>query len=980
MLWAPGVPADQADGLVADVARLAGVDPAGLVGPRAQRVGQRLILHWDRYHQGALVVGDRVAVVQDGGTIGGIWAQLTPVAQRLKPVGDQVVFPVPPKGAPVLATQVQEGTHTVFLDAAGEELHRYENRRAWTVDVTLEERTIGDPIIQAPARHVRVRSEAEYWPTDDDGFWEGGTPVDVVLNGDFLAVRDDGANIVVTAPEVLEEPWVLHGGDDVPLAANTVLHNVHLTWDWLEGVWPSHPLLSEQISANVRSSEGTCNAWYDGSGITFLREDPRRCHDFGRIADVVHHELGHAIHHRILATGSFASDVSEGSSDYVSATIQEDSQVGINAYPDGGFVRDIGPDRRYPDHYIGEVHNDGLIWASFLWNLRADWGDLSEDGVAEVDLLFLRTLEQGPTLLDLYEAVLLADDDDGDLSTGTPHDCDLMLRMNDHGIGPGPIGVIQFDHTPLQAQSSAAEGYDVRFLLEEYTPECGDLDRDSVRVWYTVDEDAAPGVEPGPSEDGDSPDTGDSPEVDTADLDSGAPDVDTGSEPDPYAGWSELHPEDEDGEWVTVIPRQPANSNVRYFIEAASSDGTQIVQTHEGRADGVWDFWVGDRRTIWCDGFEEDPIEWSHGPGLPGAEDVEEGWVSEWVFERPTGSTWGPDSTWDGDRIAVTGLDADYTNNNLQHLTSPAVDLSDVGPMLLLSYRRWLTVEDAIYDIATVWAAGHPIWRNPATRSGQAHTLDDAWVTHDIVLDERVSGLEEVQFNWTLRTDAGLEFGGWAIDDVCVVTLDDLPGHYTVSDLNASDDLDVVEVRWTQPWVQPLVGTILVRSVGAPPDGPWDGEELEVDNAPTPGEAKVVVDADVEPGVVYYYAVFTEGPSLGDLWEDATLGANLDSGVVPLPGDTGEPEDTGREEGPVYSGINEDTGREDGDPVAPDSQDDGAGSGGLSPYTPDGAKAGCGCAALPEEGQRWAGLVWMLLGLGLRRRVARQPLRGKARV
>jgi len=1006
MLWAPGVAATQGTALAEAVAELGGVDKTELVGPRVQQAGARRIWHWDRIHKGALVVGDRVALVEVDGHIGGVWAQLTPVPDRLKPAPGQVIFPLPPRGEAVLAVQTREGPHMVFRDAGGKELYRYETRMAATVDISVEERTVGDPLIQVPARQVRVRGGDETWTTDDDGEWPGGTPDDVIYNGPLLRVRNNGDNIVVEVPIPLEEPWVIEAGVDVPYAANTVLHHFHVTWDWLGDLWPTHPWLSERMLATVLSDEDLCNAWYNGTSITFLQADPARCHDFGRIADVVYHELGHAVHHRILATGTYDSAISEGSSDYLSATINDDPRVGINAYPDGSAVRNIGPDHRYPEDYVEESHYDGLIWASFLWNLRSEWSAESEDGVIETDLLFLRALEQGPNLFDVYEAVLLADDDDGDLTDGTPHDCELMDRLGDHGIGPGPIGVVMFDHVPLEAQESAVDGYEVAFMLTEVAPDCGDLDRDSVRIWYATDDVAAPGlvVSP-PVEDPEEPDTGsDHSDTGLTDPDTGLDDPDTGAPEDMYLGWEMVDPADSGEHWLGIIPRQPANTHVRYFIEAASTDGTQIIQTHEGRADFVWDFWVGDRTTVWCDGFEEDGASWTHAVGWPTLTEAPESWVSEWEFASPGGSTWGPDAAYEGERIAVTGLDTEYINNNAQQLISPVLDLSGAGLMTMLTTRRWLTVEDALYDQAEIWANDTMIWQNPATATGQRHLLDERWTQHDILLDGRLETPEDTTLAWVLRSDMGLEFGGWALDEVCVTTLDDVPGHYRVGDLTASVDLPEVEITWTQPWVTPLLRTVLVRSDAAPPTGPEDGEVIHTDTAPSPGAAHAVLDADIAPDWTYYYAIFTEGPQAGEWTELVVLGENLalggdlrseeDTGGPGLTDDTGLSDDTGLGDDTGHSGDSgspDDTGGADDTGQAPDtgeapsepesSDDTGAEQTekpGVSLSTLSDEKGTCGCAAAASSpGGSRAGWAFLggLLGLWMRRRhhVYRRP-------
>ncbi len=905
-LWAPGVPASQADALVADVARLAGVDPAELVPARTTKRGDRVIRAWTRAWRGAEVEGDQVAVVTIRGRIAGVWVQLTPVTLGEAPRAGETVLPAPPRGAPRLVRRGEEGGLVVYRDRAGRVVHRYDPRLYANVTHTYEERTVGDALVSGPARQITLTdADGATAVTADDGSHALAGSVDALLDGPVLGVTLNGA------PVRASTDGELAGGDDIPYAASTVLHHFHVVWDWLGDRWPTHAWLAERVPADVEQP-GTCNAYYTSGTVNFLREQPGACNDLGRIADVVYHEVGHGIHEYILAAGTFASDVSEGSSDYISATILDDSTLAPNAWVDGGAIREIETDKRYPDDIVNEPHTDGLVWASFLWNLRADWG------ADATDALFLGTLEQGPTLTDLYEAVVLADDDDGDLTNGTPNGCELMERLAEHGLGPGPIGVVRFDHEPLGPQSSWAEGYEVRFVLADLLPECSGLDESSVALWYSVDGTPIPAVPGSSPEAGDTADTGD-----TGDT------TDTG-DADPWAGWASVPLTRDGGEWVGVVPRQLAGTEVRYFLQAASTDGTQLVRTESGEEDGAYHFWVGDRAVVWCADFEAGFGEWTHG-----------GTVDEWVTGAPVGGgSWDPDLPTEGASHAATVLDGDYGPDNNQWLQSPVIPVGTPGPMTLLTYQRWLTVEDALYDRAELAANGVRVWGNARSPGGSEHHLDVAWTAHELPIEPLLDAEGDTQLTWTLQSDAGLEFGGWAIDGVCVVTLDDVPGHYRVRDLVATDDADEVTITWTQPWIEPLSATVLVRKAGDWPTGPDDGVILDVDFAPKAGEARLVVDTDAMEGETFHYALFAAAGDDAD-WHLAVVeGENADRGGVPAP-----PEDTG------------DTADTD-TPTDTSEPDDAA----PEPEKPDDA-GGCGCDT-GTTGAAWLGL----LGLALVRR------------
>jgi hypothetical protein len=946
-LYTPGVALERDDALVASVAELAGIDPSEMHFSRATRRydGQRFheIRQWQRSWHGASVFGDQIAVVSVDDRIDGVWAQLTPVHLD-EPLPGEIVFPMPVWGPggegsppsrgvePMLVRKVTgraarvddtvEGHDVAFFDRQGHEVYRYDQRLPSTVQVSHYERTVLDDHVTDPAREVTVTDAAGSTAvTDDDGNHLLTGPLSVELTGPNLVVLENFSGITVTGSDDV----LLEGGTDISDAAATVLDNFHVVWDWLGVRWPSISWLDEQVWAVVDMTSDYCNASYWSDALYFLVGYPGYCANFGEIADVVYHEMGHGVHEHVLAAGTFSSDVSEGSGDYLSATINDDPELAPGAWADGSPVREIETDKVYPTDYTGESHADGLIWGSFMWDLREQWADSMGDaaGVEASDLLFLGTLEQGPSLTDVYEAVIVADDDNGDLSDGTPHACELKTLLDAHGLGPGPIGGVDFAHVPLGQQSSFAESYEVDFVLSAVFEDCSDFDPSSVQLWFSTDDAPVPGT----AEASATFATKDTDEIESATT---------------YPGWTSVKLVRKGSNWTGAIPRQLATTHVRYFMQASTTDRSQTVYTHGGYADQVYSFYVGDTEEIWCEGFESGAADWHHGTTTP---DWTSGsFTDQWTFGRPAGTyAYDPRRAWEGANIATTVLDGAYSPMNAQHLTSPTIDLAGAGPMLLLQYHRWLTVEDGIYDHARLWANGTIVYENRATAEGTNQTLDEGWTQVDVPLDEVIGDDGTVAFTWALQSDPGLEFGGWAIDDVCVVDLADLPGHYRVHDLVASDDLDDrVEVTFSEPWIAPLSATVLMRKEGAFPTGPDDGTVLSLDEAAVPGAARSYTDVDVKPGVTYYYAVFSAADSKTGWITDLVEGQNADTGGLRVPVDTGDTADSG-------SDSAGDTARE-----GPDRR--------------TGPNGTCGCASpVTRGGQGWLfGLL--LAGLSFRRK------------
>ena len=921
-LGVPGVPERDAMALARDVAWLAGVPWSELSVARNTVTGDRRIVQLTRRWRGAPVEGDQIALVITRGRIGAVWAQLTPISLSETPRPGERVLPLPGRGRPVLATVTRGETAVLWRDRASNVVLQYDPRRFSTAQVSCEERTVGDDYLTAPARQITVTDAAgSVEITGDDGVTSLSGDLSALLAGPALRVTDNGASITVTGADDL----TMVGGVDLPKPAASVLHHTHVVRDWIAGYWPTLTWLDEVIPADVnQTSGGTCNAYYISGTLNFLPGGS--CNNLGQIADVIYHEFGHGVHDYVMASGTFASDISEGSADYVSATINYDPLIAPEFAPGWTYLRELDTDRVYPTDVIGESHNDGLIWGSFLWNLRESWVDTygEADGVEMTDLLFLRTLEQGPQLTDLYEAVLVADDDDGDWSTGTPHDCELLALLEHHGLGPGAIGVVAADYTPLAHQASATTSYALDVTLTSLSAACGG-DAPTLRAWYSIDEDAR---------------------------------LPVGDDLTTMSGFTELTLSGSDGVYSADLPRAPANARVQYFFALVSADGTDVAYSYGDIGQNLDTFWVGDRAELWCDDLEGDTSAWTAASGLPWMPDGGGAWTSTFVFDAPAGGAFKPDAAWSGSVAALTGVSGEYLPSNVEYLQSPTVSVTSAGLMRLLSYQRMLTVEDAFYDqanLALVTGSGHdtPLWSNPRTEAGVTAFLDADWTTHDVSLERVLESSTELSFAWTLQSDGGLEFGGWAIDDVCVVELDDLEGHYRVRDLVAEPAGATVHLSWSVPWVRPMVAAALVAKQGGWPETVSDGEVLDTVTDPQWGEVRTATHRRGVAGESWYYAVFTEGELRGlDLWyQDVVEGENgavVSFEIADAPErDTSAPDDTGPGEG------------------------EGEGEGEVKP-------GGCGCSADPASSGGSALAVAGLLGAAvIRRRGARWTRGGR---
>jgi MYXO-CTERM domain-containing protein len=165
---------------------------------------------------------------------------------------------------------------------------------------------------------------------------------------------------------------------------------------------------------------------------------------------------------------------------------------------------------------------------------------------------------------------------------------------------------------------------------------------------------------------------------------------------------------------------------------------------------------------------------WTHGlaGGTPG-----DG-ADDWTWGEPLAPTSSGDANeaFSGSRIIGNDLggdnfDGQYQPDKTNFAQSPAVEVGAYTDVRV-QYWRWLNVEDAFFDQGTVYANNSIAWQNFNSDEGNSsalHHTDKEWRFHDVPVSRFVGADGTVQIKYELSSDGGLEFGGWNIDDFCIV-------------------------------------------------------------------------------------------------------------------------------------------------------------------------------------------------------------------
>lgn len=596
--------------------------------------------------------------------------------------------------------------------------------RAWH-----EPRTVGDTLVLAPLQFHAAFDDQDRFVTDSAGMAVvsvsgASRMLTLSLDGEFARVAAWSGTAATASIEVFDGVPAEHVWDEssarIAELDAAVAHQVVRAR--MKRMAPDLPWLDTQVSIVVDMPGGGCNAFWNGVEAQFYDEN-ETCNATGRLADVVYHELGHGFHGALAAGGSRPPDIGEGSSDYLAATITGDPDIApgfFKATPEG--LRNLEPDLVFPDDVNGSPHHDGLIWGGAFWDLRkALIATLGTDaGIVTADRIFTDSLRFDPSMEDGFWDVLLAADDDGNLSNGGPFECEVVAAFGAHGLGPGdgltivhePLGVQRPDVAPrIRAHVAAA------------FPRCGSSALVAADVeWRLEGEDAWRNT----------------PLV--ADL---------------VPGWR-----------VATLPPAPEGSVIEYRVRAF--DAAERLATSPARHADVAPFRVpvDDRRIVFFDDFETDR-GWTHelveGNDIVGADD--------WQRGLPMGRGGDPFRAFSGTHVWGNDLGADPFNGRYQpnvhnRLESPTIDCRRcVGARL--TFRRWLGVQerpvDGEGDRASVWVNGRRIWSSPSDR----RLRDGEWRLEDFDISDVADG-RRIRIRFELETDGGVHLGGWNLDDVTV--------------------------------------------------------------------------------------------------------------------------------------------------------------------------------------------------------------------
>ncbi len=615
----------------------------------------------------------------------------------------------------------------IYIDAGdatpvAAQSHMYSGTATLLADVPV--RHPGGERHEVPLIDIEVDVGGEAKVTDEQGMViSPDIPTEIIASviGSLVTVSNEDKDPVTDSFLLGPGDTGLWSAPDDPLIDGplTAYVSIYLAKQYVMAIAPDLDWLKGQITVLTNAS-GECNAQSFGDLIVFLRGVPGMCENTARLPDFAYHEFGHSVHITAIipGVGTTESALSEGISDYLSATITGDPKVGVGFFLDDEPMRDLDPDG-YEWHWPedrGESHDEGRIIGGTLWDLRQSLIEKlgEEAGKSKADELWYESIRRAIDIPTMYPEVLLSDDDDGNLANGTPNQCEIDLAFYRHGL----LFADSFG-AAVSALKAGPDGIPIELVVDvDAKQECLGLSVIGADLEWRI------------------------------------------------RGSDETHDvamEASMAGFVGLIPPQEDGVVIEYRVKSEVSDGLVFDFPHN-EADPWYELYVGPVQEIYCTGFED-------------MSEID-GWApfAQWALGVPHGRGGDPQEAFAGESVAGINLgsgedDGRYGDNRVSRLESPTLDVSGYDTVRL-QYWRWLQVQDREFDLAAIKINGNVAWSNPTRglepEMDDLHHLDREWVFHDLDITPGIVD-DEVKIEFSLISDWEENYGGWNIDGLCVV-------------------------------------------------------------------------------------------------------------------------------------------------------------------------------------------------------------------
>lgn len=281
--------------------------------------------------------------------------------------------------------------------------------------------------------------------TDDSGGFDAGgisqRKIVVSLQNEFFTVRNQQGR-TVTASQVISNPHPLPelqfgSASEFEIAQPSAFYWANRVRSFVGDTLKDTDLLGVDLFVNA---EPECNAFFDTAlnRMTLLRASRpgsgNSCINKA-YTDTVFHEYGHAIDHAMggIVSGFDGRSYSEAFGDALAILFKNKSCYGANHIGPQTCLRDANAPKVMFHPPNANIHERGRIYSGFTWELiqALKQGLPEAEALTVAKQLTLGAAAQNPTgIVNAVELTFLADDDDLDLSNGTPNAVAIKAAAN----------------------------------------------------------------------------------------------------------------------------------------------------------------------------------------------------------------------------------------------------------------------------------------------------------------------------------------------------------------------------------------------------------------------------------------------------------------------------------------------------------------------------------------------------------------------
>jgi hypothetical protein len=639
--------------------------------------------------------------------------------------------------------------YTYWIDAHDGSLVDKANRIHFDVGGTLDSMATpgthpdktNNPEVAIRLPYARITAGANTTYTDRNGVWNfvglsGPLSCTFEYRGLYNRVLNAAGaeyTLVVNASTGSGNAILMNPASDAATtaAANAYL-GVNVVRDFVRDTNPAdaHADFLALSNVNINSS---CNAYYDGGSINFYIA-AGGCVNTA-YSTVVAHEYGHWLNDK-YSTGNGGDGMGEGNADVWAMYTWDDPIVGFDFCGTGCHVRDGRNTRQFCGDCCGgcygEVHADGEVWMGAAWKVRdrlnTSLGNSAGDLVADTIFVGWMNAYNQQTIKSVIETQWLTlDDNDGNITNGTPHYADIDGGFVQQGFPGIPLQFVVYSNVT-----------DLADTLDETGP-------------YVVNANIVANI---------------APPITNATL---FYRVNVGSYVNvpmtPTGG----------NNYTASIPGQTAPSDVDYYLSASDS-GTHTVTYPDGAPNGNFlNFRVGPVTDFLITSFEAGTNEgWTVGDTGDNATS------GQWVRVDPNGTAAQPDDDHTpptGVKCWVTGqgsaggaLGQADVDGGKTTLKSPIFDAS--GPdNARIRYWRWFDNDKGTnpnQDVFTVDISnnGGASWTNVEVVGPNTAESKGGWFLHHLVIQDVIAPTSTMQLRFVAADTGNASNVEAAIDDV----------------------------------------------------------------------------------------------------------------------------------------------------------------------------------------------------------------------